>query len=252
VDLNTVRSVCAPGGPWLPGDAWLAGGTHLFSEPQPHIKRLVDLTVFGWEPIRFLQDGAVEIAATCTITELVEGVRAELVEQCSRAFLASFKIWHLATVGGNLCNALPAGSMISLGTAFDGKCLLLAQDGTQRRLPVRDFVRGPRMTDLAEGELLRSVTIRPHGQTAFRQCSLYGLGRSAALIIGTLGNGFRLTVTASTRRPRLLEFDRVPTAGELRDEIRRIDDWFDDVHEHPLWRKHMTFRLAEEIRQELS
>lgn len=49
MDLNTVAAILDPRHrePWLPGDAWLAGGTYLFSEPQPHLRRLVDLSRFG-------------------------------------------------------------------------------------------------------------------------------------------------------------------------------------------------------------
>lgn len=56
--------------PWRPGDAWLGGGTYLFSEPQPHIRRLVDLSRMGWPPLSWQPDGSLDIAATCTITEL--------------------------------------------------------------------------------------------------------------------------------------------------------------------------------------
>ena len=55
MDLNTIRSVVRPTRraevpDWQAGDAWLAGGTWLFSEPQPALSRLVDLTTLGWEP----------------------------------------------------------------------------------------------------------------------------------------------------------------------------------------------------------
>ena len=46
----------------------------------------------------------------------------------------------------------------------------------------------------------------------------------------------------------------MPRANELHDAIiQRIPDalYHDDVHGKPLWRKHMTLRLAEEIRTEL-
>lgn len=265
MDLNTVTRVldARDGEPWLPGDAWLAGGTYLFSEPQPHLRRLVDLGRMGWTPVQVLDDGSVEIAATCTIAELsrfaaASGLRAAgLVEQCCRAFLASFKVWNMATVGGNLCNALPAGPMTSLTTALDGMCLLHAQDGTQRRCRVADFVIGAGHKDLGDGELLRSITVPVEAlnrRTAFRQASLYGLGRSAALIIGTLDDTFRLTITASTVRPFHLVFPALPDSEGLRAEIGRTvseRDWFDDIHGLPQWRRHMTFRLAEEIRREL-
>lgn len=117
MDLNTVldvRDARSPV-PWRPGDAWLGGGTYLFSEPQPRLRRLVDLGRMGWSPVQELPDGSVEIAATCTIAQLsrfgrtLDAVAAPLVEQCCRAFLASFKIWNMATVGGTSATPCPRG-----------------------------------------------------------------------------------------------------------------------------------------------
>ncbi|MEU6821254.1 FAD binding domain-containing protein [Streptomyces atriruber] len=268
MDLNTVvevRDGRRPG-PWRPGDGWLGGGTYLFSEPQPHLRRLIDLSRMGWTPLQRLPDGSLEIAATCTITQLSRRARAmddpaaPLFEQCCRSFLASFKIWNLATVGGNLCNALPAGPMISLSAALDGSCLLIAQDGSTRRVHVADFVTGAGRKILAEGELLRSVTLPARAlasRTAFRQVSLYGLGRSGALVIGCVDpvdGSFALTVTAATVRPYRLWFPLPPRARELHAALARTvpdDAWFDDIHGLPAWRRHMAFRLAEEIRREL-
>jgi CO/xanthine dehydrogenase FAD-binding subunit len=214
--------------------------------------------------VRRAFSGDVEIAATCTIAELSGFGKAAglgLVEQCCRAFLASFKIWDMATVGGNRCNALPAGPVISLASAYEGVCLLQSLDGTSRRLPVTEFVTGAGRKDLADGELLRSVTLKARALeriTAFRQASLYGLGRSGVLIIGTVhpGDGsFAVTITASTVRPFQLWFAEIPTTDELRRAIERIvpdDAWFDDIHGLPEWRRHMTLRLSEEIRKELA
>ncbi|MEV6078685.1 FAD binding domain-containing protein [Streptomyces sp. NPDC052069] len=269
MDLHTVRDVrdARIPAPWRPGDAWLAGGTYLFSEPQPHLRRLVDLSRMGWKPVRRLPDGSVEIAATCTVAELSRfgrggGARAApLFEQCCRAFLASFKIWNMATVGGNLCNGLPAGPMISLTAALDGECLLQAQDGSLRRPRVVDFVVGAGLKDLGEGELLRSVTLPARAmasRTAFRQASLYGLGRSGALAIGVLDpvdGSLSVTVTAATVRPFRLWFPLPPDARELRNALEGAvgdADWYDDIHGLPAWRRHMAFRLAEEIRRELT
>ncbi|MFI1675812.1 FAD binding domain-containing protein [Streptomyces sp. NPDC020607] len=269
MDLNTVLDVCDARrrGPWQPGDAWLGGGTYLFSEPQPRLRRLVDLSRMGWEPLRTLPDGGVRISATCTIAQLsrfgrtLDAPAAPLFEQCCRAFLASFKIWNMATVGGNLCHALPAGPMISLTAALDGACSLQAQDRSLRRVRTVGFVTGDGCKDLAEGELLRSVTVPGRAlrcRTAFRQVSLYGLGRSGALVIGTLDpadGSLALTITAATRRPFRLSFPQPPDQGELREAIVSAvadSDWFDDIHGLPEWRRHMTLRLAEQIRRELT
>lgn len=268
MDLNTVvdiRDARLPA-PWRPGDTWLGGGTYLFSEQQPHLRRLVDLSLTGWTPVELLPDGSLEIAATCTVAQLsrfakgLAAVAAPLFEQCCRAFLASFKIWNMATVGGNLCNALPAGPMISLTAALDGECLLLAQDGLRRRVRVAEFVTGAGRKDLAEGELLRSVTLPARAlgcRTAFRQASLYGLGRSGVLVIGTLDpadGSLAVTITAATVRPVRLWFPLPPTPQALHTAIEAAvtdGEWFDDIHGLPQWRQHMTFRFAEEIRREL-
>jgi CO/xanthine dehydrogenase FAD-binding subunit len=264
VDLNTVQEVCdaRDRGEWRPGDAWLAGGTYLFSEPQPHLRRLVDLTALGWPPVHLHPDGAVEIAATCTIAELsrwaaTSGLPAAgLVESCCRAFLASFKVWNAATVGGNFCTALPAGPMIALTAALDGECLVYDQAGASRTVPARAFVTGPGETALAAGDLLRSITVPATAlgaRHAFRQASLHHLGRSAALLIGAGTGGFTLTITASTPRPVCLTFADRPAPAALAAAIEdAVPAWYDDVHGHPAWRRHLTLRLAEEIRAELA
>jgi CO/xanthine dehydrogenase FAD-binding subunit len=268
VDLHTVVEVVSPAGPgqWRPGDAWLGGGTALFAEPQPDVTRLLDLAAAGWPALTVREDG-LEIAATCTVAELFGFAGAPQFEAfhgiargCCAAFLASFKIWNVATVGGNLCAALPAGPMIALTAALDGVCLLLGPDGGARTVPVADFVTGAGSTVLAPGELLRSVHLPAAaltGRTTYRQGSLHAHGRSAALLIGRLdvAGGFVLTVTAATHRPHRLVFPALPDAETLQVALaERIadDGYVDDVHGLPVWRRHLTRRFAEEIRAELA
>ncbi len=270
MDLNTIDAIVRPRhrdelGVLGPGDAWLAGGTWLFSEPQPHLTRLFDLSLTGWEPLR-ADEAGLSIAATCTVAtldafEAPPGWRAApLIGQCCRSFLASFKIWNMATVGGNLCMSLPAGPMISLCAALEGVCTIWTPDGGERRVPVVDFVQGPLRPALRPGELLRGIELPREAlgrRTAFRRASLTRLGRSGVLLIGTLpaAGGLVLTVTASTRRPVRLAFADMPGAAELSTRLAEaIPDalYYDDVHGRPDWRRHLTFDFAEEIRQELA
>jgi CO/xanthine dehydrogenase FAD-binding subunit len=271
VDLNTITDVVRLGGhdalpSWQDGDAWLSGGTWLFSEPQPHLRRLIDLTGLKWPAIEIDSLG-LRIAATCTIAQLdgqslpAEWSAAPLVGQCCRAFVASFKIWNTATVGGNICMALPAGPMISLVCALDGIAVIWSPDGAVRRMPVLDFVTGARKTALAPDQVLREIVVPVPALTrrvAFRQTSLTQFGRSAALLIGTMapnGGAFDLTITAATARPVRLSFASIPDGQELARLIaREVPDslYYDDVHGAPEWRKHLTFELAEDIRRELS
>jgi len=120
-------------------------------------------------------------------------------------------------------------------------------------------VRGPQQNALRDGELLRRIEVPAAAfarRTAFRQISLAPLGRSAALLIGTLDRAgvFTLTITASTPRPVQLSFDTLPSPANL---CARIDQtlapaaYYDDVHGAPAWRRAMTLHLAEQIRAEL-
>jgi len=269
MDMNTIAAVAHPTTRdqlpvWTAGDAWLAGGTWLFSEPQAHLTRLIDLINLKW-PALTISETRLSISATCTVAQLdalscpPEWIASPLINQCCRAFLASFKIWKTATVGGNICMSLPAGPMISLTAALDGICTIWQAGGGERKITVIDFVTGDQRNVLAPGDLLRQVDIplaALRRRTAFRQISLTPVGRSAALLIGSIDSegALMLTVTASTVRPVHISFAGMPDTGELRAAIlHRIADglYHDDVHGNPVWRKHMTLRLAEEIRAEL-
>ena len=130
-------------------------------------------------------------------------------------------------MGGNLCMSLPAGPMISLTAALDGVCTSWGADGSERQVPVTDFVLGPLQNALQPGELLRSIALPAEAlmrRTAFRQISLAPLGRSGALVIGTLARSgaFALTVTASTPRPVKLSFDSLPSADDLRARVEKV------------------------------
>jgi CO/xanthine dehydrogenase FAD-binding subunit len=268
MDLNTITEVAHPKTRaqlpvWTTGDAWLAGGTWLFSEPQVHLTRLIELADLKWPALTIGAEN-LTIAATCTVAQLdalpcpPEWTASPLINQCCRAFLASFKIWKTATVGGNICMSLPAGPMISLTAALDGICTIWKADGSEQRVKVADFVTGNQRNVLEPGDLLRQIDIPIEAlkrRSAFRQISLTPVGRSAALLIGSVKDeGLALTVTGSTVKPIQFFFAAFPKAAELRDAIlQRIPDtlYHTDVHGKPAWRKHMTLRLAEEIRAEL-
>jgi len=271
MDLNTISEIARPhqdaGAPhWREGDAWLAGGTWLFSEPQPHVRRLIDLEGLGWKSLAISEQG-LEIAATCKIAQLdalatpADWKAAPLIRQCCRSLLASFKIWHTATVGGNICMSLPAGAMISLTVALEGVCTVQRRDGSERQVAVEDFVTGNHQNVLQPGDLLRRINLPVSAlrkRTCFRRMSLTHVGRSSTLLAGTLSpqdGTFMLTVSAATERPVRITFPQIPDSGGLRQRPQHsIPDslYFDDVHGTPAYRKHLTFHFAEEIRRELT
>lgn len=266
MDLNTVTSIVrarhrrdldALGPTVVP----LAGGSELFADPRVHLTGLVDLLTLGW-PALTVSAAGLEIAATCTLAELSRlpaepGWRAHpLLFQCCTALFGSFKVWNVATVGGNLCTALPAGPMITLAVALDGEVLIWRRDGRDERLPAADFVTGNASTVLETGDVLRSIhlpTRALRGRTAYRKVALSPLGRSGAVLVGRLDadGAFLLTVTAATVRPVLLRYPGIPPAEVLRRALRDVDAWFTDAHGAADWRRAVSGVLGEEIRAEL-
>ncbi|WP_040799065.1 FAD binding domain-containing protein [Nocardia higoensis] len=279
MDLDTIREIVVPrdrarlaevGS--APGTAILAGGTFLYSEPQENLERLVDITGLGW-PALTLHDG-LEIAATCTLSEFAGatpgrelglsprwfGLPATALFAAScRALLASHKIWRSATVGGNICLALPAGAVLAALVALDAEALIWPASGGERRMPLRQFVIGPGRTVLGPGDVLRSVKVNSvilMSRTAIRKAALAPLGRSGALVMGRrdIDGAVALTVSAATTRPVVLDFYGVPAPDELDEAVAGIDEelWFDDPHGDPEWRAHVTGLLALQVCADLT
>lgn len=245
----------------------MGGGTWLFSEPQVQTRRLVDLAGLGWSPITVNDDG-VELAATCTLeqasalsarlpTVRPHWLAAPLFQQCASALLASFKILHTATVGGNVCLSFPAGAMISLAAALAGEVVIWRADGDDYRMPITEFVTGDSTNALAGGEVLRSVRLPAAaltGRTAYRKLAPSSRGRSGVVVIGRVDSAgeFTLSITAATVRPFVFQL----AAADV-DAVRRAhegipdDAWTRDPHGDPDWRRAMSLLLAEQIVAEL-
>ena len=265
MDLHTVEWIASARsrsdlGALGPDVAPLAGGSELFASPRPELTGLVDLVSLQWPPLVIRSDG-LEIAATCTLAELsrlpaVPGWTAQpLFFECCGALFGSFKIWNVATVGGNICTSLPAGPMIALACALDAEVLIWRSDGTDEVMPASGFVTGNMTNVLQTGDVLRSLHLPVRAlraRTAYRKIALSPLGRSGAVLVGRLdADGFLLTVTGATLRPELLRYPAVPSAGQLQRDLARLDSWFTDAHGAADWRRAVSAVLGEEIRTEL-
>ena len=271
MDQGTVREFVRPTGDdpvdlWQPGDAWLAGGTFLFSTPLPTLHRLIDLTSLGWPSIVVHPD-RMEIAATCRVVELYDFVppaewrAGHFLREAVDSFLAGFKIWNTATVGGNICTSLPASPMTTMGAALDATLEIWGPGGARRTMNVPDFILGNHVNALQPGELLRSISIPIASlmrKYSYRRFTLTKHGRSSEFLVGTSdvdSQDLILTITAATARPFVLRFPSIPTADELHAAITETvqdPDYFDDPNGSPAHRKHMTYYLAEQIRADLA
>ena len=234
-----------------PGETVLAGGTWLMSEPQPGTTGLVDLSTLGWAPWAPLPGGGLRVGATCTIEQVQAAPWpapvARLARDCADALVMSSKVQHTATVGGNVCLALPAAAMVSLFGALDAEAVVWTATGGERHEPVTSFVTGPSTTTLRPGEVLRALDVPASSLTAryaFRREGLTALGRSGAVVVGRAGRtGVVLTVTAATERPVVVRTEA---------DLAAVDCWYDDPHGPTDWRAAVTGLLAREVWEELS
>ena len=263
MDLNTIEHVVRPGArealpAHAPGDAFLAGGTSLFSEPQPHLRRLIDLASLGWTPVETSEQG-LRIAATCTLEQLaaVELLQAwpalALFAPTAEALWGSFKIHKAATVGGNLCLALPAAPVAALAASLEAVCEIWRPDGSAREIAALDFIVDDNRNVLEPGELLRAIRLPARAlqrRAVFRQASLTVFGRSGALVIAARDvSMWTVTITAAVRRPVQVVFAARPRREALSvaiDAAVPASLLHDDVHGSPAWRRHMMHRLARE------
>jgi CO/xanthine dehydrogenase FAD-binding subunit len=104
-------------------------------------------------------DGRVRVGAGVTYTRLIEelGDRLPGLAIASRT-VGSLQIRNRGTVGGNLATASPAGDGLPPLYTADAVVEVASTRGT-RRVPVAEFVTGPKRTCLAEDELICAFDI---------------------------------------------------------------------------------------------
>ena len=141
-----------------------AGGTDLI----PQMKRgavnfqaIVDIS--GIESLEKIveRDDTVEIGPLATHNQII---RSEIIIKYfpvlsqSASMMAGPQIRNMGTIGGNICNASPAGDLIPglivLGAHFE----ITGHDG-KRNVPADEFFTGPGQTVMAKNEMLTKIIV---------------------------------------------------------------------------------------------
>jgi carbon-monoxide dehydrogenase medium subunit len=89
--------------------------------------------------------------------ELQGGFR--MLPEVARQF-GSIAIRNVATIGGNLCNALPSADTAPMLIALSARVKLVTTDG-ERIVPLEDFFTGPGKTVLQAEELMVEIQVPP-------------------------------------------------------------------------------------------
>lgn len=175
----------------------VAGGTDLMPQTQAgratfqpvlmNIRRIADLE--GIEAA----GGSVRIGALTTITQLMQSAlvreRLQILWQACDHF-ASDQIRNAATLGGNLCNASPAGDTLVPLLVLDARVVLAGKPNgalESRKVPVAGFFAGPGKTTRAPYELVVAIEI-PVPPAGFHG-AFYKLGTRPALDISGVAIG---------------------------------------------------------------
>jgi len=102
------------------------------------------------------------IGACTTHTRLLDNplIREHFpVLQKALRSLGSPPIRNMGTIGGNIVTASPAGDTLPPLYILGADLELRTREGT-RRIPLRDFIKGPGKTDIRPGEVLAGVWLR--------------------------------------------------------------------------------------------
>ena len=141
----------------------LAGGTDILPQIKENrrkiellldIKKLPEANVLTFDANDGLRVGAAVSCATMYTNPDVIANYPALVD-CS-SIIGAIQIQNRATVGGNLCNASPAGDSPPAVIVLGGVCEVAGPNGT-RDIAAEDFFVGPGKNALEPGELLIAV-----------------------------------------------------------------------------------------------
>lgn len=238
---------------WKSGWSWLAGGTWLFSEPQPEITTLVDLQNFRWSEIEINSEG-LTIGATCIMSQLLNHTYPEnwtSVKALKSAVneLASFKIQNVATVGGNLCLAIPAGTFAPVMVLLEAKYQILPLSGEPYWISALEFQTGAKQTILKPGEVLRKIFIPKESlelQVNYQRICLASAGLAISTVVAAYNPNtqkIKFAISGCIPSPKLIEFPQIPTITEITQKLNEtipLTNYLNDRTASNTYRQHIT------------
>ena len=256
----------------------LAGGTDLMPQSQGgrlkikrtlmnirHIPELNGIAING---------DAIRIGALVTITEIMRSDLIKkhlpiLIEACDH--FASDQIRNAATIGGNVCNASPAGDLLVPLLVLDAEVELASKPNgslARHRMPLAEFLVGPGKTRRGPAELLAGLRIGLPSANHYARFFKFGtrpaldiatisIGIAGVLKNGALSNvrvAFGAVAPVPMRAPRTeqaLEGKRLDpaiietVANVARDEVTPIDDirataWYRKELVHNITKRMLT------------
>ncbi|WP_144549539.1 xanthine dehydrogenase family protein subunit M [Bacillus sp. X1(2014)] len=123
-----------------------------FSKPLVFIDHLSELKQV------YQNQNDLHIGACCTYSELLEHPLIPLPIKNAIKTIAAPAIRNRGTLGGNICNASPAGDTLPLLYVYNAKLLLRSVNG-DRVVAISDFIQGPRRVVRHQNEILAEIIL---------------------------------------------------------------------------------------------
>lgn len=199
-----------------PEAALFAGGTDLIPRMRNGLaspKALILLDRI--EALRGIHAGpdAIRIGACTPLSHILDdpAIRERLpVLHSAISVLGSPPVRNMATLGGNIVTASPAGDTLPPLHALRAEVELLGPGGT-RRLPVREFITGPHQTDLGPGEVLAAVHVPAPAPGALQHFEKVGNRNAVAVAVASLAAILTLSSDGIVRTASLAWGSVAPT-----------------------------------------
>lgn len=244
----------------------LAGGTDLMPSYERGLSlpdHLIDLKYLPDLNAIKVSDNMIEIGAL-TIVQAIHDhaiVQSEFTALHESAHdFAGAQIRHRGTIGGNICNASPAGDLLPVLYAFEANIEITSKAGA-RTLPISEFILEPGKTALRDGELVTSILLpRKNLNSRFQKV---GLRQSMAISVLNVAFVWRvkndmmnpLTIAAGAVAPTVVTLDTFTSAyinspEELFHHMSLIDETIspiDDIRATANYRRTVLLNLIKDF-----
>ncbi|MDO9548205.1 MAG: FAD binding domain-containing protein [Candidatus Marinimicrobia bacterium] len=218
-----------------------------------------------------IEKNQIHIGAGVLLTDLVNSDIIPEIFKEAVCRMASPASRNLASLGGNICNASPAGDTLPYLYAVDAK-LVLKSVSSERIVPIGEFITGPKQTDLEHAELLTEIIIpnKLFNVNYYRKVGQRkGMSLTKAAFLGMADvENRKLTdiriafgsVAQTVVRSREIETDIIgKSSGEYINAIPTILKQYaplirpiDDARSSAIYRKKVSLRLLEDFLMRLN
>ncbi|MCD6307067.1 MAG: FAD binding domain-containing protein [Deltaproteobacteria bacterium] len=194
----------------------LAGGTDVATELRSGAIRgrcLVDLSALP--ELKGIHEAEEElvIGSGVTLSEIASSAgvaRGAPALAKAAAVFGSRQIRNMATIGGNICRASPAGDTLPPLYVQDAELELTSSSKT-RRVSIRDFIQGPGRIDLKAGEILKCIRLKKAADFTMHRFDKIGNRKALAVSIVNLAGLVALSPDGIIQRIRLAWGSVAPT-----------------------------------------